>query len=99
MKLPRHLGSIGLIVAALALAAYVVLVDRDKVTDVERASRPKNVFPAFRREDLSRVEITTDKETLVFERDVADDAGDREWKMTAPRPEKAEPDAVDRLMG
>ncbi len=99
MRLPKNVASIALIVCALGLAAYVVLVDKDHVSDTERAARPKNVFPAFRRDEMSRVEITTDKEKLVFERALADDAGDRDWTMTSPRAEKVEPDAVDRLMG
>ncbi len=99
MKLGKHAASIALIVAAAGLAAYVLVVDRDKVTDVERAARPKNVFPAFRRDDVSRVVLQSDKERLAFERSVASDAGDREWRMTQPRAEVADAAEADKLLG
>ncbi len=99
MKWPKNAGSIAVIAIALGLGAYVWWVEKDHVSDVERASRPKNVFPAFRRNELSRIELATGKEKLVFERQVADDAGDRDWRMTSPRDEKVEPDAIDRLLG
>jgi len=99
VKWPKNAGSIAVIAIALGLGAYVWWVEKDHVSDVERASRPKNVFPAFRRNELSRIELATGKEKLVFERQVADDAGDRDWRMTSPRDEKVEPDAIDRLLG
>lgn len=95
----KNAGSIAVIAFALGLGAYVWWVEKDHVSDVERASRPKNVFPAFRRNELSRVEISTDQDKLVFERQSADDAGDHDWRMTSPRDEKVEPDALDRLLG
>lgn len=99
MRLRKHAASIALIACAIGLGVYVLVVDKDHVSDSERASRPKNVFPAFRRDELSRVEISTDKEKLVFERKAADDAGERDWRMTSPRDDLAEPDAIDRLLG
>lgn len=99
MNWRKYAGSIAVIAIAIGLAVYVGVIDRDKVSDAERAYRPKNVFPAFRREELSRVEIATDKETLALVRGAADDAGARGWRMTSPRDDDAEVDAVDRLLG
>src|SRR5450432_2589206 len=109
MNVRKHWVSLILVALSIGLAAYVLLIDKDKITDKERADRPKNVFPVFRKDELTRVELDIDSsisdgaavsgENLVFERSAADDSGDREWRMTSPRQEKAEADAVDRLMG
>ncbi len=98
MKLPKHATSIALLAAALGLGVYV-WVDHGKVSDSERALRPKNVFPAFRRDEIDRFETVSNGKTLVLERKLDQDGGDASWKLVKPDALPAEPEAVDKLMG
>ncbi len=78
-------------------AVVYAYVDRDRVTESEKKSRASNVFPAWRREELTRLAIDHDGESIVLERS-KDDAGDPEWRMRAPFDhEKANQEAVDKL--
>jgi len=83
-----------LIVLAAATAAYAFFVDRATVSDADRASRRREVFPSFRLDELRRVELSHGTELLVLER--PPDAG-AAWAMTSPRREHADPAAVDAL--
>jgi len=85
---------IALIVVAAATVAYAFFVDRAKVSDSERTSRKRDVFPSFRVEEVRRVELSHGSEVLVLERDQDAAAG---WSMTSPRREHADPAAVDAL--
>jgi hypothetical protein len=100
----RHVTSVVLVAIACACGAYAWFGERGKVTDSEKTSRKGDVFPAWRREDVSKVELTFPNATkehrkLVLERVASGDAGDTTWKMTAPREEIADADAVDKLLG
>lgn len=95
MKWRRHVASIVVIVATVLVTLYAWLVDRGKVTDAERARRVSSVFPALRRDDLTRIEMTHGPETLVLER--AFDA-DAPWHMTKPVDATADPAAVEALV-
>jgi hypothetical protein len=98
MKLPKNAVNAALLAVAVGLGFYV-LVDHGKVSDTERSLRPKNVFPAFRRDEIDRVELTQGKKKLVLARDMRSDAGDPSWKIVEPEPLGAEPEAVDKLLG
>ena len=91
----RHTTSIVLAVLALALGVWI-WIDRGTITDAEREKRPKNVLPAFRRDEVSRVEITKGNEKLVLVRDVDRDA-DASWRVESPEPGLADPNAVEQL--
>jgi hypothetical protein len=84
----------------LALVAVVLgvwlWVDRGTITDAERGKRPKNVLPAFRRDEVSRIEITKGAEKLVLARDVDRDA-DASWRMESPEAGPADPNTVEQL--
>ena len=99
VKLPKHATSIALVVVAVALGGYVWWIDRETITDWERSARPRNVFPAFRRDALERIELVSDAETLVLERDVGHEGGDAIWRLAKPEAQGADPDAVDKLLG
>ena len=99
MKVPKHATSIGLVVLALGLGGYVWWIDRDTISDSERSARSRNVFPAYRRDAVERIEIVGDGETLVLERDVAHEGGDATWRISKPEPQGADTDAVDKLLG
>ena len=94
----RHLGSIIVIALAIAIAAYAYLADREKVSDLERERRANLIFPAFRKDTLTLLEIQHGADKMRFEA-YDTDAGDREWKMTLPAGEKGDSIAIDRLVG
>ncbi|MBX3205312.1 MAG: DUF4340 domain-containing protein [Labilithrix sp.] len=89
-----HRATIVLLLFAVGLGVWLWL-DRDKVTEGERQRRENNVFSAWRREDVSRLEIAHEGETLVLERDAK---ADKPWRMTSPREERVDQAAAERLM-
>jgi len=105
----RHLTSIIFIAAALLVSIYAYVVDRGKVTDPERNARGAALFPAFRRDEITRVELSRAGENLILERDPphraasANDpdggSNDGEWRMISPAHATADPAAVEALMG
>ncbi len=89
---------IALLVLAAGTVAYAYLVDRRTVSDVDRVARRKDVFPTFRVDQVSRVEIEQGRDGFAIERDP--DAGPDEstaWTIE-PRHEHADPVAVDTLL-
>jgi hypothetical protein len=96
MRWRAHATSIGLTVAAGAALAYAY-ADRGSVTESEKKARDGSVFVAWRREELSRITLDHDGEHIVLDR-AKDDAGDAEWWMRAPRVERADAEACDKLM-
>jgi hypothetical protein len=92
-----------LVVLAVVLGVWVWL-GRDRVTDDERQRRENNVFVAWRRDELTAISIAHDGELIVLERDLdamrdGGEGKDGSWRMTMPRRERADPVAVDRLLG
>lgn len=88
----RHATTILMLLAVLGLVAYLFL-DREKVSTTEAKLRTKNVFPAWRKDDLKRIEIAHEDETIVL----ANDGG--EWTLGAPVAGRVDGTAVDRLLG
>ncbi len=93
-KLGKHATSLVLVLAACGLGVYAWR-DRATVSVDERARRERNVFPAWRREDLSRITLSHDKEEVVLVRALA---GDGMWRMTAPRDGEVDAALVDRFL-
>ena len=91
----RTLVSLLLILAAVLAVGYAYFVDRDKVSDVEVKKRSYQVFPVWRKSDVTRIELEL-PEKLVLERDA--DAGDLEYRMTQPVTSQVDVAAVDRLL-
>ncbi|HEY6462682.1 MAG TPA: hypothetical protein VIY73_21080, partial [Polyangiaceae bacterium] len=88
-----------LVVLAAGAAAYAFLVDRGGVPDADRAERRTDVFPSFRAEDVTRIELHHGGEALVLDRAASDAApGESAWAMESPRHERADGAAVDMLM-
>ncbi|MGH7282746.1 MAG: hypothetical protein ACRELY_14560, partial [Polyangiaceae bacterium] len=93
----RHALSIVLIALAIAVSAYAYLADRNKVSDLERERRAHLVFPAFRKDAMTLLEIEHGSDKMRFEA-LESDAGEREWTMTLPAGEKGDSIAIDRLL-
>jgi Domain of unknown function (DUF4340) len=100
---PRALATpIGLLVLGAGAVAYAYLVDRGRVSDADRAARSRDVFPSFRIDEVTRLELEHGSEVLVLERDagrgVEAARTSAPWVMTAPRNERAAGAAVDVLL-
>jgi hypothetical protein len=65
------------------------------VSDADRASRSRDVFPTFRVERVRRVELVHGAETLILD---AKPGGGDVWEIEAPRREAADIAAVDALL-
>jgi hypothetical protein len=85
-----------LVVLAAGTAAYAVFVDRDRISDAERTARRAEVFPSFRRDDVTRVALQHGAEAVVLQR--ASDAGSDTWRLQAPPLGDADAAAVDALL-
>lgn len=83
-----------LLVFAIGLGVWLWL-DRDKVTEGERKRRDTSAFYAWRKDEVSKVEIAHDGETIVVERDAKKDTA---WRLRSPRDERADQAAVERLL-
>ena len=93
-RLRKHATTIILGALCLVFAVWL-LFDRDKITDTERQRRERSVFPAWRRDELTRIEITKGVEKVVLVRDAKKDSS---WSMTSPREERTDFAAVEKLL-
>jgi hypothetical protein len=89
---------VALIVLAAGAASYAYMIDRHQVSDADRAARPRDVFPSFRVDQVTRVEIDQGAERFVLERD--DEAGPSPsaWTIVARHREPADAGCVDMLL-
>lgn len=87
-------STILLVVLAVVLGVWLY-VDRDSISAGERGRRENSVFSAWRRDELSRIELGVDNETIVLVREAKENAP---WRMTSPRVERADPTAVEHLL-
>jgi len=90
----KHATTLFLLLAAVVLGVWL-WIDKDKVSEGERKRRETNVFVAWRKEDLSRVEIVQKEETIILERDAKAESS---WRMWSPREERADQAAVEHLV-
>lgn len=90
----KHLTTLLLLLAAVGLGVWLWL-DRDKVSEGERKRRETSAFVAWRKDEVSRVEIMHEGETIVIERDAKKDSA---WRLRSPREERADQAAVERLL-
>jgi hypothetical protein len=81
MKVARHATTIALTVLAVAAGVGVLVMDRDRVTTGEAESRRKNLFEAYRPDDLTELTITAEGKTARLFRGGLDDAGQRAWQV------------------
>lgn len=90
----KHWVTILLVLVAVGLGAWLFL-DRESVTESERRKRENNVFVAWRREELAKIVIAHEGETITLERDAKKDSS---WRMKTPREERVDTAAVERLL-
>lgn len=97
----KHAATIVLVVLALGLGLWLWL-DRDRITAGERKSRENSAFVVWRRDELTKVSIAHDGETIVLERDrdkpEKGEGKEGLWRMTSPRQERTDAVAVGRLL-
>jgi hypothetical protein len=98
MNWKKYGATLVLVVCAAALGLYAY-VDRKAVSDAERKERENDVFPAYRRQEVDRIELVQGAVKLIFEKRPSGDAGDTMWEMTSPRDERADAAEVDKLLG
>ena len=97
MSLRKHATSIVLALLAAGIGAYAY-IDRGSVTETEKKLREGTLFPAWRREDLSRIELANrGGDTIILER-VTGDGGDSSWFLRSPRSERADDAVVQKLL-
>ncbi len=97
MKMRSAVTPIALVALAASTAAYAYFVDRGHVSDADREARRLDVFPAFRVEDVRRLEVVheqSEPEALILERD----SGRGGWVMRSPRAGGTDAAAVDSLL-
>ncbi|MCL2779315.1 MAG: DUF4340 domain-containing protein [Polyangiaceae bacterium] len=90
----KHWTTLVLVLLAIGLGVWL-LRDRGKVTESERKGRDHHVFPAWRRDELTRVEIVHDGESIVLERDAK---ADGLWQMISPQKGHVDMAAVESLL-
>lgn len=96
----RHTTTIVLSVLAASACLYVFVVDRGTVTTQESEQRKRNIFPAWRVDDIDRVTIERAGKTATLTRRDADGRGQRFWDVSFGA-EKfgAEEQQVDQFLG
>jgi len=94
LELKRYATPIVLLLIAAGLGFWLWR-ERDSVTETERARRENNVFVAWRRDDLTKIEIAHSDETITLVREAKTDSS---WRMTSPRNERVDQAATERLL-
>lgn len=81
MKVAKHATTLVLTALALGAGAAVLWLDRDRVTTAEAESRKKNLFEAYRPDDITELTITVAGKQARLLRGELDDAGQRAWQV------------------
>lgn len=96
MSLRKNASLVVTAVLALGLLTYAYL-DRNNVTDIERTAREGDLFPAWRRDQVTQIELVFPDETLTLDKQ-PDDAGAGSWIMSRPRADVADYASVETLL-
>ncbi|MEP7124620.1 MAG: DUF4340 domain-containing protein [Byssovorax sp.] len=81
MKLAKHATTLALTALALAAGVGVLVLDRDRVTTTEAETRKKNLFEAYRPDDITELSLRADGKTARLFRGAPNDAGQRPWQV------------------
>lgn len=96
----RHATTIALSVLAASAALYVFVIDKGTVTTHEAEQRKRNLFPAWRVDDLTNVTIERSGKTATLTRRPPDAHGQRFWDIQLENDRfGAEQQQVDQLFG
>jgi hypothetical protein len=96
----RHATTLVLSALALTAGAVVFVVDRGAVTTDEAEARKKNLFTAWRPDEIESVTIERGGKTARLARKPPDERGQRFWEITlGDRRFPAEEQLVDQLLG
>ena len=90
-----------LAVVALAMAAFIVLYEREQLSTGDLASRRTRVLRTFVRPRVTQVELSTDGSAMTLFREREEDLEAFEighWTLTAPIASDADQEAVDGLL-
>ena len=85
-----------LIVLAVGTLAYAYVFDGEHVSDADRASRARRVFPMFDVADVRSLTFEQEGQRVALERGA--DGGEPRWMLRSPVNEPADPAAVDALL-
>jgi hypothetical protein len=96
VKVRDVISPLALVVLAFGTIVYAYFFDTAATPDGEAPDRQGDVFPSFRVDQVTRIELIHGQETLVLEKS---DAGDSEaWRLRSPRLGPANGAAVDVLL-
>ncbi|MBK9259338.1 MAG: DUF4340 domain-containing protein [Polyangiaceae bacterium] len=96
----RHATTIVLSVLAVSGAVYVFVIDRGAVTTQEAEQRKRNIFIAWRPDDISEVTIERSGKTGKLTRRAPDARGQRFWDVSLGAATfSAEEQQVDQFLG
>ncbi|MCL2823871.1 MAG: DUF4340 domain-containing protein [Polyangiaceae bacterium] len=101
-KLSKHITSIILVTTALGLGTYVWL-DKDKPTSQEIEARKSRLFPLFRNNEITHIEIDSNEQKIKLHRKKNPDTNDYLYYLVEPNTIEstdvvADQVAVDRLI-
>jgi len=96
----RHATTIILSALAASAAVYVFVVDRGSVTTQEASQRKRNLFAAWRVDDISTVKIERSGKTATLTHRAPDARGQRFWDIAIDKDRfAAEEQQVDQFLG
>ncbi len=92
----KHALTIALVALALGLGVFL-LVDRGRPSDEEKRARTAKLVEAWRREDVTALELAVGGKKVRVER-VGDQASGRTWRMLQPEDGPCDASVVDRTL-
>ncbi len=96
----RHATTLVLTAVAACVGLYVFVIDRGSITTQDFEQRKRNLFPAWRVDDITAITIERSGKTTTLARRAADANGQRFWDITLPDGKfSAEQQQVDQLLG
>jgi hypothetical protein len=81
VKLARHATTIALTALAIGAGVSVLWFDRESVTTTEAEARKKNLFEAYRPDDITELTLASSGATARLVRGALDEAGQRRWQV------------------
>jgi Domain of unknown function (DUF4340) len=99
MKFSRGLLINGAVLALSAASLVAVLVTNNSVNTKDREGREQSLLPAYRREDVSALELSANSQQIKLERSAPTDGGGATFELTAPVKELADAATVEKFLG